>query len=33
VFFKTDASINGGTLKSKVTLDPWVLSLGLARRF
>jgi outer membrane protein len=33
VFFKTDASINGGALKSKVTLDPWVLSLGLARRF
>lgn len=33
VFFKTDASINGGALKSKVTLDPWVLSLGVARRF
>ena len=33
VFFNTDASINGGALKSKVTLDPWVLSLGVARRF
>ena len=33
VFFKTNASINGGTLKSKVTLDPLVASIGIARRF
>ena len=33
VFFSTDASINGGALKSSVDLDPWVVSLGVARRF
>ena len=33
VFFETDASINGGTLKSEVTLDPWVVSAGLGYRF
>lgn len=33
VFFETDADINNGALKSDVTLDPWVLSVGLARRF
>lgn len=33
VFVKTDAKINGGTLKSKVELDPWVVSVGLGRRF
>lgn len=33
VFFSTDASINGGALKSDVTLDPWVVSAGVARRF
>lgn len=33
VFFDTDASINNGVLKSDVTLDPWVLSAGIARRF
>lgn len=33
VFFETDASINGGALKSTVALDPWVVSVGLARRF
>lgn len=33
VFFDTDAKINGGALKSDVTLDPWVVSAGLARRF
>lgn len=33
VFFETDASINDGTLKSKVKLDPWVLSAGLGYRF
>lgn len=33
VFVKTDASINGGTLKSDVNIDPWVVSVGLGRRF
>jgi len=33
VFFETDASINGGALKSKVKLDPWVLSAGLGYKF
>jgi len=33
VFFKTDASVNGGALKSSVHLDPWVVSIGVARRF
>lgn len=33
VWFNTDADINGGTLKSDVNLDPWVISLGLGRKF
>jgi len=33
VFFETDADINNGALKSDVTLDPWVLSVGVTRRF
>ena len=33
VFFKTDASINGGALKSKVGLNPWVLSAGIGYKF
>jgi outer membrane protein len=33
VFVSTKAEINGGTLESKVHLDPWVVSLGLGRRF
>lgn len=33
VFVKTDAKINGGALKSKVELDPWVVSVGLGRKF
>lgn len=33
VFFETDAGINGGALNSEVSLDPWVVSVGLARRF
>ena len=33
VFFETDAKINGGALNSKVNLDPWVVSLGLGRKF
>ena len=33
VFYKTDARINDGALKSKVKLDPAVTSIGLAYRF
>jgi len=33
VWFQTDASINAGALQSRVNLDPWVLSVGLARKF
>ena len=33
VWFATDASINGGTLKSKVKLDPIVASVGIGYRF
>lgn len=33
VFFKSDASINGGAVKSEVNLDPWVVSAGASRRF
>lgn len=33
IFFRTDAAINGGTLKSHVKMDPWVLSVGVGRRF
>jgi outer membrane protein len=33
VFFETDAKINGGTLKSKVNLDPWVVSAGFGYKF
>jgi len=33
VWFDTDASINGGALKSKVKLDPLVASVGLGYRF
>lgn len=33
VWFNTDASINGGALQSDVNLDPWVVSIGLTRRF
>lgn len=33
VWFETDASINGGALKSKVNLDPWVVSAGIGYRF
>lgn len=33
VFFETDAKINGGTLKSKVNLDPWVVSGGFGYKF
>lgn len=33
VFFETDANINTGALRSGVTLDPWVVSVGAAYRF
>jgi len=33
VWFDTDASINGGALKSDVNLDPWVVSIGIGRKF
>mgnify|MGYP000064714627 CR=1 FL=1 len=33
VWFETDASINGGALKSKVKLDPIVASVGVGYRF
>jgi len=33
VFFETDAKINGGALKSKVKLDPWVISAGFGYKF
>lgn len=33
VFFETDASINGGALKTKVKLDPWVVSAGAGYKF
>ncbi len=33
VWFNTDASVNSGALKSDVDLDPWVVSVGVARKF
>ncbi|WP_374571672.1 OmpW family protein [Phenylobacterium sp.] len=33
VFFKTDANINNGALKSSVHLDPWVISAGFGYKF
>lgn len=33
VWFSTDADINGGALVSDVDLDPWVVSLGVGRKF
>lgn len=33
VFFDTDATINDGALKSDVSLDPWVVSVGFGRKF
>ena len=33
VWFETDASVNDGALKSKVKLDPWVVSAGVGYRF
>lgn len=33
VWFNTDATINGGALTSDVDLDPWVVSIGIGRKF
>ena len=33
IAFETDANINFGALKSKVTLDPWVASVGIGYKF
>jgi outer membrane protein len=33
VWFDTDATINGGTLEADVGLDPWVVSVGVGRKF
>jgi outer membrane protein len=33
IWFETDASVNDGALRSDVALDPWVVSLGVSRRF
>lgn len=33
VFFKTNAVVNGGALRSHIGLDPWVLSAGFGRKF
>lgn len=33
VWFETDATINDGALASEVDLDPWVVSVGIGRRF
>ncbi|MGH7027964.1 OmpW/AlkL family protein [Brevundimonas sp.] len=33
VWFDTDAKINDGALKSSVSLDPWVVSVGVGRKF
>lgn len=33
VWFDTEATINGGALTSDVALDPWVVSVGVGRKF
>ena len=33
VFVESDAIVDGGALRSNVHLDPWVISLGVGRRF
>ena len=33
VYFETKASVDNGALQSDVHLDPWVLSLGVGRKF
>ena len=33
VWFETEATVNGGALTSEVNLDPWVVSVGIGRKF
>lgn len=33
VWFDTEAKVNGGALEADVGLDPWVVSLGVGRKF
>lgn len=33
IWFDTDADINAGALNSEVALDPWVVSIGIGRKF
>jgi outer membrane protein len=33
IFYTTDATVNGGALKSNVNLDPWVPSVGVGWKF
>ena len=33
VWFNTDADVNNGALAADVDLDPWVVSVGVGRRF
>lgn len=33
VFLKTDVSLNGGALKSEVTLNPWLVGVGVGYKF
>jgi outer membrane protein len=33
VWFETEATVNGGALTSDVNLDPWVVSVGIGRKF
>lgn len=33
VWYETDAKVDGGVLRSKVNLDPWVASVGFGYRF
>ena len=33
VWFDTEATVNGGALTSDVNLDPWVVSVGIGRKF
>lgn len=33
VWFDTTATINGGALTSDVNIDPWIVSVGVARKF
>jgi len=33
IWFDTEASITSAALKSDVNLDPWVISVGVGRKF